>query len=160
MATGEVWRDAGVATAFAAERARRVPESGTQLGVLLHVLGTRGLPVRRVVDLGCGDGILLATVLEAFPDATGVALDYSPAMVELARGRLAAFGPRARVAPTDLRAPRWDAGLAERADVVVSGFAIHHLPDPRKRTLYAEIFDHLVPGGTFLNLEHVASPTS
>ena len=37
------------------------------------------------------------------------------------------------------------------------GFAIH-LPDPRKRELYGEIFATLSPGGV-LNLEHVASAT-
>jgi SAM-dependent methyltransferase len=157
-ATGEAWRDRDVATRFANERAATVPESRAQIDVLLHVLRRRERPTARVVDLGSGDGVLLDAVLSAFPDASGVALDYSDAMRELAAGRLARFGTRAAVAAIDLRSPDWLAH-ADRPDVVVSGFAIHHLPDERKRALYAEIFAALAPGGTFLNLEHVASAT-
>jgi hypothetical protein len=41
----------------------------------------------------------------------------------------------------------------------VSGFAIHHLEDDRKRQLFGEVARQLHPGGVFANLEVVGSPT-
>ncbi|MGW8256062.1 MAG: class I SAM-dependent methyltransferase, partial [Thermoguttaceae bacterium] len=42
-------------------------------------------------------------------------------------------------------------------DLVISGLAIHHLPDAEKQTLYKQIFELLKPGGMFLHLERVSS---
>ena len=44
---------------------------------------------RRVLDLGAGDGRLLAMVLRERPEATGVALDFSDVMLAAARERFA-----------------------------------------------------------------------
>ncbi len=40
-------------------------------------------------------------------------------------------------------------------DAVVSGLAIHHLENDRKRTLFREIAAVLAPGGVFANLDLV-----
>lgn len=159
MDTGEAWRDPAVAARFSAQRSAIVPESRAQIDVLLHVLRSRERPVERILDLGAGDGILVATLLDAFPDACGIAVDYSFEMLARATERLAPYEGRATVQPADLRSPDWLRVLPGPVDVIVSGFAIHHLPDTRKRTLFGELFLSLQPGGTFLNLEHVASPT-
>lgn len=47
-----------------------------------------------------------------------------------------------------------------RFDLVVSGFAVHHLEHGRKRGLFSEVADQLTPGGMFANLEVVDSATA
>ena len=110
----------------------------------------------RILDLGSGDGRLLALCLLARPGAAGVAVDFSPPMLEKLAARFGGH-PRVRIVPHDLSDPLPnDLG---RFDAVVSSFAIHHPSHERKRALYEEIFSRLTPAGVFANLEHVASPT-
>jgi SAM-dependent methyltransferase len=157
--TAEVWKDREVAHAFLTERSLLIPDRPRQLDVLLRVLRFARREPRRVLDLGCGDALLLATVLQAFPQASGVALDFSPLMLEQAGRRLAPFGSRGVVSEADLASPGWLQVVQGPFDAVVSGFAIHHLPDERKRTLYCEVYGLLAEGGAFVNSEHVSSPT-
>ena len=109
--------------------------------------------ISRVLDLGSGDGRLLDLVLRARQTATGIALDFSPLMLERLRSRFGAAS-RVEIVTHDLEHPLPALG---RFDAVVSSFAIHHLQHERKRELYAEIYRVLNGGGVFCNLEHVAS---
>ena len=110
----------------------------------------------RVLDLGCGDGRLAALVLEARPSVTAVvAVDLSPPMLESARARFA-DDDRVEIDTFDLNEPLDRLG---RFDVIVSGFAIHHVEHPRKQALYREVAQQLEPGGLFANLEIVQSAT-
>jgi SAM-dependent methyltransferase len=113
-------------------------------------------PLARVLDLGSGDGRLLALVRLARPEAEAVALDFSETMLGRLRTRFASDS-LVSVLAHDLDRPL-PPGLGT-FDAIVSSFAIHHLAHERKRALYEEVFGLLRRGGAFCNLEHVASPT-
>ena len=143
------WKSAEHAAAYL-ERADRVPHrSGGEAALLEEI----PLDVHRVLDLGAGDGRLLDAILRARPHARGVAVDFSPLMLERLTAR---FGSSATsvVVKHDLENPLPILGTF---DAIVSSFAIHHLIHARKRQLYEEIWRMLEPGGVFCNLEHVAS---
>ena len=110
---------------------------------------------RRILDLGTGDGRLLALVKREHPNTEAVAIDFSPTMLEAAKKRFAS-DPSVAVLTHNLDNPLPD--LA-KFDAVISSFAIHHVVHKRKRSLYTEIHGLLNAGGVFCNLEHIASPT-
>ena len=149
-ASVNLWVEPAWAERYLAER-DAIPHRVEGFAVLFELVGAP----RRVLDLGTGDGLLLAMVLDHAPDATGVGLDFQPEMLRRAEERFAG-DPRVSLARHDLDEPLPDLGTF---DLVVSSFAIHHVDDERKRALAAEVFARLEPGGLFANLEHVASAT-
>ncbi|MDP9074285.1 MAG: class I SAM-dependent methyltransferase [Actinomycetota bacterium] len=153
--TANEWADPDHAGAYLGRGAEWPPHRFEGEAVALALLPAA---VGRVLDLGTGDGRLLATVLAAHPGAVGVALDGSPTMLAAAGRRFAHLGADVEVVAHDMDRPL-PADRLGCFDAVVSALAIHHCPDPRKQALYREIFALLGPGGVFINLEHVASPS-
>ncbi|HEX3040813.1 MAG TPA: class I SAM-dependent methyltransferase [Solirubrobacterales bacterium] len=131
---------------------REIPHRQTAEAMLLQALPER---VDRFLDLGTGDGRLVSLLRSAHPDAKAIGLDSSEPMLARARERFdGEAGVEFRL--HDLRKPLPADGPF---DAIVSGLAIHHLEDDRKRTLFAEIRSLLVSGGVFANLDLVKAPT-
>ncbi|HEY9690321.1 MAG TPA: class I SAM-dependent methyltransferase [Coleofasciculaceae cyanobacterium] len=145
------WRSTDHALSYLS-RADRIPRRTEGESVLLEQVPRTA---RRILDVGTGDGRLLALLKVDRPAAAGVALDFSETMLAAVRDRFAE-DDTVTVVAHDLDRPLPDLGTF---DAIVSSFAIHHLSHARKRSLYAELFKALEPGGIFANLEHVASPT-
>lgn len=109
------------------------------------------------VDLGAGTGAAARAVLDRFPESRAVLADYSVQMMDQGRRELAAYGDRFTYVEFDLAHGPWPQGVASEVDAVISSLCVHHLPDPRKRTLFGEILDHLGPGGWYLNYDPVTA---
>jgi trans-aconitate 2-methyltransferase len=116
---------------FGAERAR-------PFGDLVAAVDAPG--AARVVDLGCGDGSLTATLRDRWPAAHVEGVDSSPAMI----GRAAAHAVEGELDFTLGAIEDWQPG--EPVDVIVSNAALQWVPG--HLGVLGMLAGHLRPGGT------------
>jgi trans-aconitate methyltransferase len=114
-----------------ARHAAFVPELG---GPVLELLAPRA--GERILDLGCGDGVLTERLVAAGADVVGV--DASQAMVDAARAR----GLDAHVVDGE------ELAFDREFDAVFSNAALHWMRDPD--TVIAGVRRALRPGGRFV----------
>src|SRR5713101_9190918 len=133
---GTTWQRAEVARAFVDERRAAIPYGPDQVRMMLQLVAHFRPGPRRLLDLGCGDGFLARAVLEAYPAAAALLLDHSEPMLERARTAMAGFAGRCEIRAADMGQPLGEQVAAGSVDLVISGYAIHHLPHARKRLLY------------------------
>lgn len=155
----KVWQDSTLVKTFLEGVRGGIPFAAEQLDIMLWLIDARNRAVETFADLGCGNGILTSSLLAKYPEAVGTLVDFSEPMLKEARLRLSDYAVQLSFCQSDFGSKDWLNDIRDRApfDVIVSGYAIHHQPDVRKRELYQEIFDLLKPGGIFINIEHVAS---
>jgi tRNA (cmo5U34)-methyltransferase len=154
--SGSAWQQEHVVAGFIGDRRQLIPLWDVQEALARRLITREERRIDRFCDLGAGDGGFAELLMDAFPRATGVLVDFSDPMRAAAERRLADKEGRWQLVRGDLATPAWRDELPPgRYDAVVSRLAIHHLPDVRKQELYGEAFDLLAPGGLFLNWEHV-----
>lgn len=156
----EGWKDEATAKTFLKGIRGAIPYALDQMELMMRLIDANG-GLRSFVDLGCGDGALALKIFEKYPAAEGVLIDFSETMLKEARARLEGSGFAAEVASGDFGSGRWIESVSPKTpfDAIVSGYAIHHQPDERKKELFREILGLLRSGGIFINLEHVSSPS-
>ena len=156
------WQNPNFVAKFLENVRGTVPLSIEQIDVMLQLIAVaRGESIGTILDLGCGDGVLASAILNEHPEARAVLVDLSEPMLDAARKRLQPHVHRVEFLQANFHESDWMRRVDPHAplDAVVSGFAIHHLPDTRKQELFREIHGLLAPEGIFLNIEHVASAT-
>lgn len=96
-------------------------------------------PRARVLDVGCGTGLLTAGLLEVRPEAQILGLDLAPGMVAEAARRLAGKDARFTVGDVEEGFPE------ERFDLIASSMALQWVQDPA--AVLRRAAAHLAPGG-------------
>src|ERR1700726_4467344 len=98
----------------------------------------------RVADIGCGNGVLACEA--ALMGADVDAIDISPAMLALAEIQARSRKVTIRTQPAGLLSFAYQ---PDTYDLIVSEFALHHLPDFWKAVALSRIFCALKPGSSF-----------
>lgn len=149
------WKGHETAEAWDASGGGELPTRAEQQDVLMALLAASEIGDGAVLDLGVGSGLVAEAVLDAFPNPQVVGVDFSDAMLGVARERLSRFGSRVQLLAGDLSEP--DAiGLPDlpyRAAFSIQ--TMHHLSDAEKAAAFAWTASLLAPGGLFVIIDRV-----
>jgi tRNA (cmo5U34)-methyltransferase len=105
----------------------------------------------KVIDLGCGTGIITKMVKARYPLAVIHCVDIAKNMLEVARHKLSAY-PDLTYEEADLS----HYSFPDSYDAVLSSLALHHLAlDKDKMDFYSKVYAALNPGGVFFNADNV-----
>jgi SAM-dependent methyltransferase len=116
---------------------------------LLPAISRRPIPF---VDVGGGQGTLLAALLAANPTARGVLFDL-PVVVAGSDPVLASVAPRCDVVPGD-----FFNAVPPGADTYVLKLVLHDWDDARAARILRNIRDVIIPGGHLIIIETVMPP--
>jgi tRNA (cmo5U34)-methyltransferase len=155
------WSESGFAQDYLDQADGYLPERRILIAIAqsLYRRLARSRKPRRILDLGCGDGLMAQALLEIDESAEVMLVDGSQEMLNAAAKRLAVFEKVHRVNTSFQNLLAQDP-LQDSYSFVLSSLAIHHLTMAEKKALFEYIHSHLDPGGFFLNIDVVLSPTN
>src|SRR5262249_23219401 len=154
-----VWQQREAAREWEA-RAGWLATRAEQQEILLALLREARIGDGTVLDLGVGSGLVAEVVLDALPEASLGGVDFSDAMLEVARSRLDRFGSRVRLLSHELGGMGTIELPAARYAAAFSVQTLHHLHDSEKEATMAWSARVVEPGGLIVVVDRVAVPRS
>ena len=103
--------------------------------------------MRRMLDLGCGPGIMCMTTVSRHPSMEGVLCDLPP-VLDVAREEISTAGLQDRISTIDGNYNEVDFGTGY--DLIWASHTLYYAKD--LGTMFARIHEALNPGGIFLSI--------
>jgi hypothetical protein len=106
---------------------RRVNALMGNAGIVARCLGQAGTPIRRIAEIGAGDGVFMLRVLEKFKieRAEVTLVDRAAAVTDSTLASFRALGWRADAVAAD--ATEWLERLPCKLDALIANLFLHHL---------------------------------
>ncbi|MBD3239050.1 MAG: methyltransferase domain-containing protein [Chitinivibrionales bacterium] len=101
----------------------------------------------RVLDLGCGNGVLAEVVLRKLPRAHVTGFDITDEMLQAFEHKVAAFTKSYRLVLGDYRVD----SIGGSYDIVLAGLTLHHLTTDERRSFYGTLFASMNPGAVLVS---------
>jgi ubiquinone/menaquinone biosynthesis C-methylase UbiE len=158
----EQWNDPAFARSWAERNTEDNAERRQPLDLLQRIVSDHlaaGSVPARVLDLGCGHGVVAARIVHELPTVSLVGVDGSPPMLELARERLAPFGERFVLAQADFETMTPADLPGGPFGVAVAVQSLHNSTDEGKKRALNAVRAVLAHGGLFLLLDRVRLAT-
>jgi len=152
-----IWKSEEAVQSWTAQTNERERKRAAQWRFMGQLLPFGEQDAFTFLDLGAGTGAAARGVLGLYPRSTAILADFSVQMMAEGEREMQPFAGRYQYVELDMSTSDWPASMPTAFDAVVTSMCVHHLPDHRKQGLFTEIFEHLAPGGWYLNYDPVTS---
>ncbi len=129
---------------------RANPTRAEQLDIMRAIAVAKCEAGDQVIDLACGTGHVIELMMDATPEMTVTAVDYSSVVLDQAKIRLQQYGDRVSYVEHDLNKPIVPKLAADRFAIAISVQSFHHFDDAQRERQLADVHALLRPGGLFL----------
>jgi SAM-dependent methyltransferase len=154
------WGDKNFIQDWASKGSWQAPIREVQTAMVLRMIPQPIDAAIRILDVGAGYGALAAALLRDRPNATGVCLDASDAMLQLGPVKNPDLKHRMVFVQGSLESPAWLNSVTGSFDAVISARALHHFTEnQRRRHIFKELFTLVRSGGCLINADNVRAAT-
>lgn len=100
----------------------------------------------RVLDLGCGNGVLSELVFHKLPDSYVVGFDLTELMLQEFENNLSKYSGRFELIQGDFNRD----AIGNDYDIIIAGLTLHHLTCEQRGNFYKKLYSALNEGGLLI----------